>query len=30
VWRVDQHEAVLTGTAERLAYNLQAQLAAAA
>jgi len=23
VWSVDQHEAVLTGTAERLAYNLQ-------
>ena len=29
VWRVDQHEAVLTGTAERLAYNLKAQRAAA-
>lgn len=29
VWRVDQHEAVLTGTAERLAYNLQRLSAAA-
>jgi len=28
VWRVDQHEAVLTGTAERLAYNLQVAQAA--
>lgn len=30
VWRVDQHEAVLTGTAERLAYNLRTQFAVAA
>ncbi|MGZ2412201.1 glucokinase [Sphingomonas sp. F9_3S_D5_B_2] len=30
VWRVDQHEAVLTGTAERLAYNMQSQARAAA
>jgi glucokinase len=29
-WRVDQHEAVLTGAAERLAYSLQPTLTAAA
>ncbi|MFL6929272.1 MAG: glucokinase [Xanthobacteraceae bacterium] len=29
-WRVDQHEAVLTGVAERLAYSLQPAIAAAA
>lgn len=30
VWRVDQHEAVLTGAAERLAYALQPTVTAAA
>ncbi|MGE5562656.1 MAG: glucokinase [Bacillota bacterium] len=30
VWRVDQHEAVLTGAAERLAHELPAGLSAAA
>jgi glucokinase len=30
VWRVDQHEAVLTGAAERLASSLQPAIAAAA
>lgn len=30
LWRVDQREAVLTGTAERLAHDLQPQLQAAA
>jgi glucokinase len=30
VWRVDQHEAVLTGAAERLAHDLQAGLKEAA
>jgi glucokinase len=29
-WRVDQHEAVLTGAAERLAHSLQPSLSAAA
>lgn len=29
-WRVDQHEAVLTGAAERLAYSLRSDVAAAA
>ena len=29
-WRVDQHEAVLTGAAERLAYRLQPAMSAAA
>jgi glucokinase len=29
-WRVDQHEAVLTGAAERLAYTLQPAISAAA
>ena len=29
-WRVDQHEAVLTGAAERLAYRLQPAISAAA
>ena len=29
-WRVDQHEAVLTGAAERLAYSLQPAISAAA
>ncbi|NUR44600.1 MAG: hypothetical protein HOP91_00365 [Sphingomonas sp.] len=29
-WRVDQHEAVLTGAAERLAYSLRSEVAAAA
>jgi len=29
-WRVDQHEAVLTGAAERLAYGLQPAISAAA
>lgn len=29
-WRVDQHEAVLTGAAERLAHSLSPQLSAAA
>jgi glucokinase len=29
-WRVDQHEAVLTGAAERLAYALQPAISAAA
>ena len=29
-WRVDQHEAVLTGAAERLAYSLQPVISAAA
>jgi len=29
-WRVDQHEAVLTGLAEALAYSLQPRIAAAA
>ena len=29
-WRIDQHEAVLTGAAERLAYELEPKLSAAA